>query len=158
MTWAPCPHGVRTRGKKTLQPNSRQPGTVTPVSNWQPRNALSAMLTTETGILTIRSCRQHCHASAPTNLMPDATLTGRRRGTAAKAPSGTVSSWFMGTWTASGMSRSGHPSKGSFVGKLSQQSRNTMEYSVLCCSFSQIGLSDRFVCLLAGNQLYTQRP
>ena len=92
------------------------------------------MLTTVTGSLTIRSCRQLCQASAPTTLMPDATLRWRRRGTAAKAPSGIFSSGFMGTWIASGMSRSGHSSKLSFVGRISQQSRNTMEYSVLCCS------------------------
>ena len=117
---------------------------MTLLSNWQPRNALSAMLTAVAGSLTIRSCRQLCQASAPTTFMPDATLTWRRRGTAAKAPSGIFSSGLMGTWIASGMSRSGHSSKLSFVGRTSQQSRNTMEYSVLCCSFSDcLEVSDR---------------
>ena len=106
------------------------------------------MLITVTGSLTIRSCQQFCQASAPTTLMPDATLTQRRRGTAAQAPSGIFSSGFMGTWIASGMSRSGHSSKLSFVGRTSQQSQNTTEYSVLCCSFSQTGLS-KWVCVSA---------
>ena len=44
--------------------------------------------------------RGHCHASAPTTLMP-AKLTCRKRGAPVKAPSGTIPSGFMGTWTAS---------------------------------------------------------
>ena len=53
----------------------------------------------------------------------------------------TISSGFMGTWTARGMSWNGHPSKVSFEGRTSLQLRNTMVHSVLCCSFSQIGFS-----------------
>ena len=87
-----------------------------------------------------------CHASASTNLMPGSTLTWRGRGTNAKAPSGTISSGFMGIWTASGMSRIGHPSRHSCVGRTSQQSRKTTQYSTLCCSFSQSGFSKQ-VCL-----------
>ena len=116
MTWAPCPHGVRTRGKKSLasllnlfatpsdaythckeqhsakalHPNSRQPGAETLFSNLQSRKALSEMPTTVAGNLTMRSCRQFCHASAPMSLIPDSTLTCRKRGTPAKAPSATI--------------------------------------------------------------------
>ena len=43
------------------------------------------------------------------SLMPDSMLTCRSRGTPAKAPSGTISSGFMGTWIASGTAYTGHP-------------------------------------------------
>ena len=48
---------------------------------------------------------QLCQASAPIALMPASTLTWRRRGTAIKAPAGTIPARFIGTWTACGMSR-----------------------------------------------------
>ena len=84
---------------KGFWPNSTQPGAVTLLSKWQPRKTLSAILATELGILTIRSCRQHCQACAPTTRMPASTLTRRKRATAVKAQAGTIPSGFVGTWT-----------------------------------------------------------
>ena len=48
----------------------------------------------------MRSCRQFCQASAPMSLIPDSTLTCRKR--PVKASPGTISSGFIGTCTASG--------------------------------------------------------
>ena len=88
---------------KALYPKPRQPGAETLFSSLQLRKALSEMPTTVAGKalsempttvagnLTMRSCRQFCQASAPMSLIPDSTLTCRRRGTPAKAPSGTIS-------------------------------------------------------------------
>ena len=86
-------HCKEQHSAKALYPKSRQPGAKTLFSSLQSRKALSAIPTTVAGSLTMRSCRQFCQASAPMSLMPDSTLTCRRRGTPAKAPSGDDFFW-----------------------------------------------------------------
>ena len=96
-------HCKEQHSAKALYPKSRQPGAKTLFNSLQSRKTLSEMPITVAGSLTMRSCRQFCQASAPMSLMPDSTLTCLRRGTPTKAPSGTISSGFKGTWTASGI-------------------------------------------------------
>ena len=73
-----APPDAHTRCKeqhseKALQPKSRQPGAKTLFRSLQSRKTLSAMPTTVAGSLTMRSCRQSCHASAPMSLIPDSS-------------------------------------------------------------------------------------
>ena len=92
-----------------LQGTAFREGLVSKVSATRSRDTVQLLAVTKDVIgnahhcgrqFDMRSCRQFCQASAPMSLIPDSTLTRRKR--PAKAPPGTISSGFIGTCTASG--------------------------------------------------------
>ena len=74
---------------------TEQPCASTLFGSLQSRKTLSEMPTTVAGSLTMRSCGQFCQASASMNLIPDSTLTCRRRGTLQRSLPGhfSLASW-----------------------------------------------------------------